>query len=198
MPVVELAQLAGEGMGLFFQEGVKDDEDVVFVHRLFRGDGGEDVVQEVMNVIGVAFKEVVGQLRGAGEDIPPGFMKLVEDERNILLPDDPVQIELLRAVVKRFCGGVEHVLQDVTIAAGEDEATVVHRLDVGTQECFHVLFRVPVDLLEFVDGEDAGEVGLFQVVEDLPKREFRGVDVAEFDVEGGDSGNWVVSETPCQ
>ena len=170
-------------MGLFFQEGVQDKQYVILVHRLFRGDGGEDVVQEVMDIVGVAFEEVVGQLRGAGEDFPPGLSELGTDECHVLLPGNPVQVQLLRAVVKRFCGGVEHVLQDVPVAAGEDEAAVVHRLDVRAQERFHVLFRVAVDLLEFVDGEDAGEIGLFQVGEDFPEREFRGLNVAELDVE---------------
>ena len=185
-------------MGLFFQEGVQDKQYVILVHRLFRGDGGEDVVQEVMDIVGVAFEEVVGQLRGAGEDFPPGLAELGTDECHVLLPGNPVQVQLLRAVVKRFCGGVEHVLQDVPVAAGEDEAAVVHRLDVRAQERFHVLFRVAVDLLEFVDGEDAGKVGLFQICEDLPEREFGGLDVTELDVEGGDSRNRIVGKTPCQ
>lgn len=198
MPIIELAQLSSEGVGLFFQEGVQDEEDVVLVHRLFRGDGGENVVQEVMDIVSMPFEEVVGQLRGAGEDFPPGLAKLGANERHVLFPGNSVQIKLLRAVVKRFCGRVEHVFQDVAIAAGEDEAAVVHRLDVGAQERFHVLFRVAVDLLEFVDGEDAGEIGLLQVGEDFPEREFGSLDVAEFDIEGGNSRNWVVGETSCQ
>ena len=185
-------------MGFFFQEGVQDKQDVVLVHRLFRSNGGEDVVQEVMDVIGVSFEDVVGQLRGAGEDFPPGLAELVTNECYVLLPGNPIQVQLLRAVVERLCGGVEHVLKDMPIAAGEDEAAVVHCLDVGTQERFHVLLRVPVYLLEFVDGKDAGEVGLFQIIEDLPEREFGGLDVAEFDVEGGDSRNRIISETSCQ
>ncbi len=185
-------------MGLFFQEGLQDKQYVVLVHRLFRGDGGEDVVQKVMDIIGVAFEEVVGQLGGAGEDFPSGLVELGANEGHVLLSGDSVQIKLLRAVVKGLRSGVEHVLQDVPVAAGEDEAAVVHRLDVGAQERFHVLFRVPVDLLEFVDGEDAGEVGLFQISEDFPEREFGGLDVAEFDVEGGNSRDRVVGETACQ
>lgn len=151
-----------------------------------------------MDIIGVAFEEVVGKLRGTGEDFSPGLAELGANECHVLLPGDPVQIKLLRAVVKRFCGGVEHVLEDVAVAAGEDEAAVVHRLNVGAQERFHVLFRVAVDLLEFVDGEDAGEVGFFQVVEDFPEREFGSLDVTELDVEGGDSRNRVVCKTSCQ
>ena len=185
-------------MGFFFQEGVQDKQDVVLVHRLFRSNGGEDVVQEVMDVIGVSFEDVVGQLRGAGEDLPPGLAELGTNECHVLFPGNPIQVQLLRAVVKRLCGRMEHVLQDMPIAAGEDEAAVVHRLDVGAQERFHVLFRVAVDLLEFVDGEDAGKIGLLQVGEDLPEREFGGLDVAELDVEGGNSRDRVVGETTCQ
>ncbi len=155
-------------------------------------------MQEVMDIIGMAFEEVVGQLRGAGEDFPLGLAELGTNEFHVLLSGDSVQIKLLRAVVKRFRRGVEHVLEDVAVAACEDETAVVHRLDVGAQERFHVLFGVAVDLLEFVDGEDAGEIGLLQVGEDLPEREFRGLDVSELDIEGGDSRDRVVGETPCQ
>lgn len=140
-----------------------------------------------MDIIGVAFEEVVGQLRRAGEDFPPGLAELGTNECHVLFPGNAVQIKLLRAVVKRFRGGVEHVFEDVAIAAGEDKTAVVHRLDVGTQECFHVLFGIPGDLLEFVDGKYAGTVGLLQIVENFPEGEFGGLDVAEFDVEGRDS-----------
>ena len=151
-----------------------------------------------MDIVSVPIEEVVGQLRGAGEDLSAGFAELGTNEIHVLFPGNPIQVQLLRAVVERFRSGVEHVLQDVPVATGEDEAAVVHRLDMGAQERFHVLFRVAVDLLEFVDGEDAGEVGFFQVVEDLTEREFGGVDVTEFDVEGGDSRNRVIGETSCQ
>ena len=74
--VVEVAHLPGEGMGLFLEEAFQGDQDVVFIDRLFGGDAGEDVVQEIMDIIGVPIEEVVGQFCGPGEDIAPGFLEL--------------------------------------------------------------------------------------------------------------------------
>lgn len=185
-------------MGLFLQKSFQDEEDVVLVDGLFRGDVGEDVVQEVVDVVGVAFEKVVGEGGGTGEDFPAGFAELVTNEGHVLLPGNPVQVQLLDRVVEGFRRGVEHILQDVAVAAGEDEPAVVHRLDIGSEEGLDVLFGVFVNLLEFVDGENAGEIGLFQVGEDFSEREFGGVDVAELDVEGGDARDGIVGETSCQ
>lgn len=151
-----------------------------------------------MDIIGVAFEEVVSEFGGTGEDFAAGFAELGADEGHVFVFDNPVQIQLLSAVIERFSGRVEHVLQDVPIAPRKDESAVVHLLDVGAQECFDILFGILVNLLEFVDGEDAGEVGFFQVVEDFFQGEFRGADVAKLDVEGGGAGEGIVAERACQ
>ena len=198
LSVVELAHLGGEGAGFFIQKRLEYEEDVILIDSLFRGDAGEDVVKEVVDVVGVAFEEVVGESGGSGEDFAAGFAELGADERYVLFFGNPVQIQLFGAVVEGFCGRMEHVFQDVPVASRKDKPTVVHLLDVGAKQGFDVLFGVLVDLLEFVDGEDAGEIGLFQIVEDFLQGEFRVVDVAEPDVEGRDAGEGVVAETSCQ
>ena len=92
----------------------------------------------------------------------------------------------------------------MTIAASIDEQTVVHLLDISAKQGLDVLLRIVGYLLELVDGEDAGFVGLLQITENLFQRQFWGVDVAQFDVESGRIGNGVVAETasqrvkPCQ
>ena len=198
LPIVELAQLAGEAMGLFLQEGVQDEEDVVFVDGFLRGDGCKDVVHQVVDIVGVALEEVVGEFGGSEEDFPTGFPELRADERHVFFLVDPTQIHLFHGVIEGSCRRMEHVLEDVPTAAGEDEPAVVHGLDMGAEERLHILFRITVDLLELVDGEDAGAVGLLQVGEDLPEGQFRGVDVTELDVEGRPSRERVVAETAGQ
>jgi hypothetical protein len=39
-------------------------------------------------------------------------------------------VELFRAVVKGSCGGVEHVFEDMTIAAREDEQAIVQKFSI--------------------------------------------------------------------
>ena len=107
-------------------------------------------------------------------------------------------MKLFRAVVKWPRGGVEHVFEDVTVAARKDEQTVVHGLDIAAEQGLHVFLGIIGDLLKFVNGEDAGFVGFLQIVEDFLEGELGVVDVAQFDVKRRCSRTRVVTQTSCQ
>ena len=97
-------------------------------------------------------------------------------------------------IVERLGVGREHLLEDVPVAPGEDEVAVVHLLDVGAQQRFHVLFRIAGYLLELVDGEDAGLVRFLEVREDLFQRQFRSADVPYLEVDLRLPGDGVQAE----
>ena len=65
---------------------------------------------------------------------------------------------------------------------------------MAAQQGFDVFFGIVSDLLEFVETDDAGLVGLFQNLENFLKGELRVVDVAERKAESGHSCRGVETE----
>ena len=65
------------------------------------------------------------------------------------------------------------------LASGKDEMGIVAMLHVSAQDSFHIVFRIICDLLEFVDGYDAGLVRLFQIMEYFIQRSVRRLDVSQ-------------------
>ena len=82
------------------------------------------------------------------------------------------------------CAG-EDVTHQVALAARKNELASVALLDVGAQQGLHVLLGKLCDLLEFVDGDDIGTVGVFEILEDFLQRGLWLADVAQLDVELG-------------
>ena len=78
----------------------------------------------------MALKEVVGQGGGIGRNSSASVLELLLCKARVDVFGDAVQVGLLCAVVEGLGGRVEHVLQDVAVAAGVDEETVVHLLDI--------------------------------------------------------------------
>ena len=83
----------------------------------------------------------------------------------------------------------------MAVAARIDEKAIVHPLDMCAKRGFHVLLRIVGNLLELVDGEDTGLVGLLQIAENLFQRQLGRMDITQFDVESRCVGNWVVAKT---
>ena len=83
----------------------------------------------------------------------------------------------------------------MAVTACKNEPAVVHRLDVGTQQRFYILFGVARDLLEFVYCKYARFVGILKIPDNLLKSEFGGVYISEFQIESGRTGKGIVSKT---
>lgn len=126
------------------------------------------------------------------------FFEQPQGEVGVGVEGDGFQPHADGALVEGFGGGVEHVAHDVPFASGEDELGLLALLDFAAQQGFHVFLFVGADLLEFIDGDEAGFVGCFEVVEDFVQRGLRGVDVAQADVETGFAGDAVQFEADAQ
>ena len=85
----------------------------------------------------------------------------------------------------------------MTVASCIDKQAVIHFLDLCAKRGFHIFLWIVGYLLEFVNSEDAGHVGLLQILEYFFESQFWGVDVPQFDIECGCVGNRIVAETSC-
>ena len=83
-----------------------------------------------MNVIGMPLKQVVGEACRLGDNTLSCIGSLLNDKVCVNLFGYPLKMELFRAVVKGSCGGVEHVFEDMTIAAREDEQAIVQNFSI--------------------------------------------------------------------
>ena len=85
-------------------------------------------------------------------------------------------------------------MHDVILAARKDEMSVRGSLDVGSEQCFDILFRIISNLLELVKGDNTRFVGIFQIGEYLFEGHCRTCDVAQFQVKRGHIGDQVDAE----
>lgn len=82
-------------------------------------------MKDMVDIIGVPFKQVVSEACCICGDGSARIDDLLYSKACVNLLGYPFQVELFRAVVKGSCGGVEHVFEDMTIAAREDEQAIV-------------------------------------------------------------------------
>ena len=120
----------GECSALFVKDFSQRLVDICLIDNLIGIGTGECVVEEVVDVIGVSLKEVVGKGGGMGRYGSAGVGKLLLRKACVDVLGYAVQVGLLCAVVEGLGGRVEHVLKDVAVAAGVDEEAVVHLLDI--------------------------------------------------------------------
>ena len=57
--------------------------------------------------------------------------------------------------------------------AGKDETDIRQMLNVGSEQCFNVLFRIFTHLLELVKRDNTRSVGIFQTCKNFRKSVFR-------------------------
>ena len=120
----------GECSALFVKDFSQRLVDIGLIDNLIGIGTGECVVAEVVDVIGVSLKEVVGKGGGIGLNSSAGFGELLLRKACVDVLGYAVQVGLFCAVVEGLGGRVEHVLKDVAVAAGVDEEAVVHLLDI--------------------------------------------------------------------
>ena len=87
-------------------------------------------MKDMVDIIGVPFKQVVSEACCICGDGSARIDDLLYSKACVNLLGYPFQVELFRAVVKESCGGVEHVFEDMTIAAREDEQAIVQNFSI--------------------------------------------------------------------
>lgn len=119
------------------------------------GSVSECLVERLLNVIGMAFVQIVNSLCIVGSNSSVTFLEMADDERNINFRNNRFQFQHIRAMVERTCRRREHLLHHVALASGEDEVAVTQLLNVRSQLRLDIFLRVLGDLLELVDRHDA-------------------------------------------
>ena len=155
-------------------------------------------MKQIVDIIGVSLKKPVGIRHHLRCDLSPSVHKHSFRKTNINVFRDTLQVYLFCTIVERFCSSAEHIFQDMTVTACIDKQTIIHSLDMCTQNGFDILLRIIGNLLKLVNGKDAGFVGLFQIAEDLFQRELRKMDVTQLDIESGSIGNRIIAKTSRQ
>ncbi len=94
----------GECSALFVKDFSQRLVDISLIDNLIGIGTGECVVEEVVDVIGVSLKEVVGKGGGMGRNGSAGFEKLLLRKACVDVLGDAVKVGLLCAVVEGLGG----------------------------------------------------------------------------------------------
>ena len=142
---------------------------------------GKNVVEDIVHVKSITIKQIIAISNNLLRHYLPCPAELAYNEIDVSVLGYPVQKNRLGTVVEWLRVGLEHLLQNMSVASRENEVAVVHFLNMGPKQLFHHFILVFSNLLKLVYGEDAWLVGLFQIGEYLFESKLRRVNISQLE-----------------
>ena len=123
----------------------------LFITNLTRGSYSKKDIQYFLKIPGNSFKTIIQRSYNLLIYILLSHSEMMPSKFDIFLPINSCQMKNRHTLIKRTGRADKHLSHQMTLRTGKHKAGIRTMLNIGTEQCFRIFFRILSDLLKLIN-----------------------------------------------